>query len=323
MVTRVLIRGRRRGAAVAVVAAFLLIGVINSLIVPARAAFPGANGQIVFVSNRDDTEEDIYVMEADGANPIRLTMGEGQELNPSWSPDGTQIVYFATQGNAYQIFVMDADGGNQIPLTDDEWGGQDPAWSPDGTQIAFARFDPDTSSSDIWVMDADGSDLVNLTKHPAYDVEPNWSPDGTRIIFETDRVAEFGEIFVMDADGGNPTNLTNNAVGWDGRPDWSPDGTQIAFHSDREDGIDVYVMDSDGSNQINLTETGSAAMAAWSPDGTQIAFMSDLHDISVIEVAGGGIDNLTDNDDFDTLPNWQPLMAPSYDVFLPVVVTLP
>ena len=57
----------------------------------ARAAFPGANGRIVFETNRDGNEE-IYTMNADGTNRVDLTRNPADDTDPRWSADGSRIV---------------------------------------------------------------------------------------------------------------------------------------------------------------------------------------------------------------------------------------
>jgi len=123
---------------------------------------------------------DIYVMNADGTNPVNLTSGYGGYLSPAWSPDGSQIAF--AWGD---IWVMQADGSNPRRLTDHYGGGREPAWSPDGTHIAFAGPGEFPSDRNIWVVDADGSNLTKLTEVVAYYQarRPTWSPDGTRIAF--------------------------------------------------------------------------------------------------------------------------------------------
>jgi len=60
---------------------------------------------------------DIWVIDADGSNQIRLTETEGWDGQPAWSPDGTKIIFTSYREGDAQIYVMDADGGNQIRLT--------------------------------------------------------------------------------------------------------------------------------------------------------------------------------------------------------------
>ena len=86
------------------------------------AAFqPGAPAQlaeakIAFMSNRDGNEE-IYLMNADGTNPVRLTQSPGSDWGPDWSPDGTKIAFHSLRDGNYEIYVMNADGTNLVNLT--------------------------------------------------------------------------------------------------------------------------------------------------------------------------------------------------------------
>ena len=73
------------------------------------------HAQIAFVSDRDGHSWEIYVMDADGGNPRKLTNSPEREWGPSWSPDGKRIVFaFEWGDNGWEsdIHVMDADGGN-------------------------------------------------------------------------------------------------------------------------------------------------------------------------------------------------------------------
>jgi hypothetical protein len=182
--------------------------------------FPGENGKIAFSSQRDGDYYEIYVMDADGSNPTRLTNNPGwDDTFPSWSPDGTKIA-FGKEGATLaryakmEIYVMDADGSNPTKLTNKDAAAQD-------------------ASSDT---------------------QPSWSPDGTKIAFASNRDGNF-EIYVMNADGSNQTNLSNNNNATDAHPSWSPDGTKIAFFSARHGGgaFQIYVMDADGSGQKNIS----------------------------------------------------------------------
>ena len=227
--------------------------------------------QITFMSFRDQNRiqnpgiilGEIYLMSADGKNPINLTQSvEKPDLASSWSPDGQQIAFSSSelfvQEDLFRsdIWVMDVDGGNSRNLT--KHGAEDvaPDWSPDGNQIAFSS-DRD-GNREIYVMDSDGANFINLTNHPASDGRPAWSPDGKQIVFSSDRDKKDNddkniEIYVMNADGTNPINLTNHPAE-DDRPSWSPDGAQITFDSNRDDGNwEIYVMDADGTSLINLT----------------------------------------------------------------------
>ena len=306
----------------------LILTVVVALGLAPLMAVVDAQARIAFVSKRDGNFE-IYVMDADGVNPRRLTNNPAKDLAPSWSPDGKRIAFISERDGhpdrnpgwfTSEIYVMDADGSNQINLTNHPSDDGFLSWSPDGKRIAFES-DRDAEGNphgiDIYVMDADGGNQQRLTTNLTSDQYPSWSPDGQRIVFSAQREGhvenKFGitdEIYVMDADGGNQQRLTDNRNNdWD--PAWSPDGKRIAFAADRKgdaEKLDIYVMDADGGNQQQLTNNrGWDSSPSWSPDSRRIAFTSERegnYDIYVMDADGGNLQNLTNDPHIDSHPAW-------------------
>jgi len=123
--------------------------------------------RIVFSSireeNDDATATDIYVMNADGTDPVNITNLRGWEFDPVWSPDGSKIVYF-TIGPMY---IASVDGSSRSALGFGKW----PDWSPDGSRIVYSVDD------DIIIVNVDGTGIFNFTNNPASsDVWPSWAP---------------------------------------------------------------------------------------------------------------------------------------------------
>ena len=239
--------------------------------------------------------------------PTRLTDHEGADDQPSWSPDGTQLVFRSNRDGKLDIYVMGSDGSNPTRLTAEDYNGS-PSWSPDGTKIAFSSGDTDGDA--IYVMGSDGSDATRLT-YQGNNGSPSWSPDGARIAFASTPTPSANlEIYVMGSDGSNLTRLTD--TGWNDSPVWSPDGSKIAFVSNRGTGevdtFDIYVMGSDGGNPTRLTDAGDNRSPSWSPDGTRIAFQSTRDgetDIYVMGSDGSDATRLTATGD-NRSPSWSP-----------------
>ena len=87
--------------------------------------------------NGSGKNEEIYVMNADGANQINLTDNPAEDSRSSWSPDGSKILFDSDRNGDLEVYVMNADGSNQINLTNNPALDSSPSWSPDGTKIAF------------------------------------------------------------------------------------------------------------------------------------------------------------------------------------------
>ena len=233
--------------------------------------------QIAFTSTRDGNPE-IYVMDADGKNQIRLTNHPIGSSAPSWSPDGKKIAFVSMRnGGINQIYVMDSNGENVRRITEGIFD-LNPAWSPDGRTIAYGAREDGEENSKIHLISPDGTNRRRLAGDiPSHDLAPAWSPDSQRIAFLSSRGIWGNEIYVMDADGTNHQRLTRD--GWNDRgPAWSPDEGKIAYYSIGGDDSFIVVMNTDGTDRKKLP--GEAldgvpvlnAYPAWSPDGSKIAY---------------------------------------------------
>ena len=76
-------------------------------------------------------------MNQNGTELQQLTHTVSGDYQPSFSPDGLQIVYVSNRNNDYELFTMDSDGQNQRPLTNSVGVNLEPKFSPDGQKIYF------------------------------------------------------------------------------------------------------------------------------------------------------------------------------------------
>jgi len=238
---------------------------------------------VAFVQRFDGINSEIMVMPLNKnqvENPVpslvRLTHSSALDVEPDWSPDGTQIAFTSNRSGIMHIWVMGTNGSRRMQLTQDHHNGNhiwnsSPKWSPDGSKILY-RSDVG-ENNEIFIMNPDGSGQRNLTQHPASDVDPAWSPDGSQIAFVSDRDGN-EEIYVMNADGSNPHRLTYQ-VDKDTYPTWSPDGERIAFYSMREGNYEIFTMRSDSSELTQLTDHYNFdGFPAWQPTEPDISSIS-------------------------------------------------
>ena len=153
----------------------------------------------------------LWVMDRDGSNPRALTFKD--DIDPTWSPDGSMIAFASSREGSRQLFVANANGKQVNRVTDlREMGGRS-SWSPDGTRLAFYR--GPAGDRDIYVINIDGTGLDRLT-NGGDNLGPSWSPDGEWIAFTSFRDGN-NEIYIVRPDGSRETRLTNSPIS-----DWQP-----------------------------------------------------------------------------------------------------
>ncbi len=145
----------------------------------------------------------IVVMNINGTNIKRLTDDPGDEIMPSWSPDGKKIVF--TEGGI--IIIMNAEGSN---VKSTGQSGYYARWSPDGEHIAFLSerggdMFQGMKLDHIYLMDIDGTNITQLTfGDKRWDGLLDWSPDGTKIVFDSmippKAIGGISNIYIMTLD---------------------------------------------------------------------------------------------------------------------------
>lgn len=240
----------------------------------------------------------------DPAGALRqLTSDPDYDMNPDWSPDGSQIAFMRwdSAGAAMDLYLVDASGGTprSIPRSGERsmsW----PAWSPNGEYIAASRSLDEEHDAIIVIELSEGTRSGLVGGGPEEYRSPTWSPDGGWIAFDR-YYNHASEIGVVPSIGGRPKWIISDGSS----PAWSPDSTMIAFTR-----WNIWIASSTGENQRQLTNfPGGAGSPSWSPDSRYIAFDSNHsgnQDIWIVPVLEGEPTQLTTDLGWDSDPTWSP-----------------
>jgi len=219
-----------------------------------QAAWAPSMQRVVFTSNRDGQNE-IYLMNADGTNPVNLTNNPADDQQPAWSVDGEWIAFSSNRNGNYEIYIQRVNGTEIINLTNNPGNDTQPNW------VRSTTFDPLDESivftsdrdgnQEVYRMKTDGTEPTNLTNNPAIDQLAKGSPDGALVVFTTSRDGN-QEIYTMRIDGAGPTNQTNSPSN-DFGACWSPNQAWVAFTSDRNGNREIYIAKPNNVELYNLT----------------------------------------------------------------------
>jgi len=217
---------------------------------------------------RGSSNDDIYICDPDGTNHRRLSVYEGQDNCPMWSPDGARVYYVSDLfGGPATIVYQDAAGKDKPALLNRNKEGKSyhtetsrrARISRNGEWIVYE------CAGDLWVTstkegstprrvmievhadDKTNPDYTKTFTNGATEFQP--SPDENHVAFVV-----HGEIFITNiGTGKNETRRVTDHPANDHNIAWSPDGTKILFVSDRDGYDDIYVAEADDPEHPKLT----------------------------------------------------------------------
>jgi Tol biopolymer transport system component len=280
-------------------------------------AFSPDGSTIAFRSERGGGG--IFVMGATGESVRRLSdVGS----NPSWSPDGKQIVV-ATEPvdtplgrtGLSELWTIEVATGHKRKLFAGD--AVQPSWSPHGDRIAFWAIPQTTAQRDIWTISAAGGAPVAVTQDAQLDWNPIWSADGKSLYFASDRGGSMNlwQIAIDERTGrtsGAPKALTTPSF-WSGHFSISRDGRHVAYLALNElasvDRISFDPSTAKTSSAAPLLRLSGALFSPdVSPDGEWIVFRSvgGQEDLFLVRSDGTGLRKLTDDPHRDRGPSWSP-----------------
>jgi TolB protein len=251
--------------------------------------------QIAFARSHGKQQE-LSVMDWDGAAVRSLTSNGSQNYMPSWHPSGTKLLYTGFARGTPDLWQVAVGGGRPARISTRPGLNTGGVFSPDGSKIAATlSFE---GNAEIYLLSPGGDVVKRLTNNPAIDSSPSFSPDGGQIAFMSDRFSN-PQIWVMSSSGAGQTRLTkkgsyNQEPVWSPRPVPTPGGAQgsgqslIAFTGrDDKGNLDIFTINPASGELQRLTENrGSNSHPSWAPNSRAIAYKSSRGGIFVATFDG-------------------------------------
>lgn len=225
------------------------------------------NGAEIAYAATESGNTSIFLTDARGGTPLRLTARAARDWGPTWFPDGKAIAFTSDEGGGAGVWKIDRLGGEPSLLLRDA---SEPAISPDGRRIAFARAGADGLAR-IWVAplsDLAAARALTGAGDGAFDHrQPAWSPDGSTICFCDQR-----DLWLVPAGGGKPALLLGGGP-QKRAPVWSRDGRHIYFASLWEGTLAIWRIAARGGEPTRVTlGAGPEQCPTISHDGRVLAY---------------------------------------------------
>lgn len=254
-----------------------------------------AGERIIFSSNRSGPWR-IWSIWPDGTDLREITKAQPEEhdVDPVFSPDGTEILFSSTRGGTTGVWRMKADGSKATRIC----AGDQAEWSPDGKSIVLRR------NEKLWTRDlASGREKQITPNDWPHCSGPAWSPDGKHIAFAC-RWDAGNALFLVGVEGAKPAKVYDKEPVCE--PHWSPDGKRLVYETETH----IGTIDPDGKKDRLVTFFGGVQRyGRFSPDGRMIVFCQGVTErgpweLYLIPAAGGEPKKLTDGAS-DLNPDWK------------------
>ena len=229
---------------------------------------------------------DLWVSTIETGELQQLTDDPYMELHPSWSRDGSRLVFASDRAGTLDLWIREMETGVERPLTDLPGAEVTPVWSPDGSRVAFRT--EAGLGGDVRVVDVASGQVRVLRDDLFAPSRPSWSADGSTLAMSvlTPYSSRFregrNEVLPLPADGGEGggtrvTALPHRGMGTRGLdgPVWSPDGTKWAFVAE---GV-LWTVEVDAQGVPNappkrLTSHPVAGALSWTGDSKSIVYQT-------------------------------------------------
>jgi serine/threonine protein kinase len=242
-----------------------------------RVAWTPDGQHLLYEAVMSNGKRDIFIMDADGGNPVNLTNDPGDDYYPATSLLGSAIAFVSNRNTYTHIYRMNLDGSNVSNISalhkekpfnaPHEW---DPAWSADGLILYLVLYST-SGPARVYRWDtrnpAGGPVIVTMMAGDHQEAEPAVSPNGEFVAY-TEKIEGGTRICIAPTDLSkrHPCTdpLTDNKNNSDA--DWSPDSQWLAYTQNYSGDRDIFLIMISGAGNINLTDDPANDMyPAWQP----------------------------------------------------------
>lgn len=303
-----------------------------------KSVLPQGNLNKVLYSDCSVPFPDLYTMNADGSDNIRLTNFSNScdfcsVTFGSWRQDGGKVVFCGTvlENNAYktEIFTINPDGSELQRITFNTLHESNPLFSPFGDKIYYTAATGDNSVTpyQIFTVNHDGTEDEQLTffsngNDSCASFITTISPTGDKILFSSNKdasISSMWDLYSMDLQGNDIIRITYNSEDF-GSLTFSPDGNKLAFIREVNQNPQIFTINADFTGLSQITNFNSPNLngiqlhlnsVSWAPDGTKIIFSSNLNDLNdygefyTINADGTDLTQITNNGLCKTNPRWR------------------
>jgi TolB protein len=269
-----------------------------------------ASTRIAFVADGEERHKDIYLIDYDGHDLVRVTNDKTLSVAPDWSQDGSKVYYTTYLYGYPRVCSIDLETGKRKVVSSYPGLNAFPAISPRGNEMALSL--SKDGAVEIYTASLDGKRPRRLTRSQGgVASSPCWSPNGTQIAFVSNRGGG-AQIYAMNPDGSNVRRLLSG-FSYVTSLDWSPRGNYIAFSARYGGTLQIFLLDADRRTTRQIT-SGSASHEnpSFAPNGIHVVYVrtsgyeSDLYvvDTRDKELQPYRLTSLRGN---ETYPAWCPV----------------
>jgi eukaryotic-like serine/threonine-protein kinase len=186
----------------------------------------GDRAAVDMISNQN---RDVWVIDVARNVPSRITFDPASDWSPSWSPDGSQLIFASSRGGSNHIYRKSSTGVGNEELVSPNDSNQIPVhWSPDGRYIAFSRLKTNPAGADSWVMENFGEKKSTPFVESQFDkAQARISPDSHLVAYATNDSGTY-QIVVQtfpDPNGGKWQITAQGGI----EPKWKHDGRELYY----------------------------------------------------------------------------------------------